>query len=131
MGIGIVVKCNNCDAEIVFMHGIGALYSSLNVVLDNNILRKQKKAKVRKILREFNPDSVDYEHNLYTCPKCETLHERFYINLSRNNKTLFETEFRCGICRSKLMPANKSISSYRCGECGQHDLERIEDFLWD
>lgn len=114
-----------------YVVGVGSLYASFESILKNNILNKDKRAKVHKVLKECNPDSVDYEHKLYACPNCETLHERFYIYISHDNKTLYETEFRCGICRSKLTPANKSISSYRCGECGQRNLERIEDFLWD
>ena len=131
MGHGAIVKCGNCGKETIYMLGVGALYSSLDTVLANTKIRKEKKNDIQNKLRYFNPDSVSYEHRLYTCPKCEILHERFYIKISNNNKTIYETEFRCGICRSKLTPANKSISSYRCGECRTRNLEWFDNFLWD
>ncbi len=131
MGFGFVIKCNICGMESEYFLGTGALYWSLDTILQQKVLRKNKRIKIWNILQYTEPDFVDFQHKLYGCPSCETLHERFYINISENDHVIYETWFRCSICRSKLLPVKGEISSYRCKLCRKRSLMVIGHFVWD
>lgn len=131
MGHGITVLCKNCQHEETYRLGIGMLYSSLEAVMDFAVDRRRRK-KIREILSTHKPEIIEYSHKLYACPQCETAHERFYVKLSTFERLLYETEFTCSTCKSKLVEMDPDgIERCRCGKCGEKALESFLGVCWD
>ena len=130
MGYGMTVICKNCGNEETYMLGIGMMYSSLNAVLDL-VVPKKKRDHIREILESCELPETEYEYKLYACPECNTLHERFYISICERGNTVYESKFRCGKCRSKLIEAKKDVSQYNCAHCGAKSLRREAEIMWD
>lgn len=131
MGYGLEVTCKNCGAQEDYTLGVGMAYFPLERVL-HSVVPKRHREKVLELLKIAGDDGAEYSHTLFRCPKCETLNQRFYIRLSRGNETLFETKFRCGKCRSALMPiSDEDVPNCRCSSCGSKSLERECTLMWD
>ena len=111
------------------MLGVGMSYSSLGEVI------LLKKGNAQKSLNEITNNHVvnnsDYEHALFACPNCKTLHERFWVRVEYDGDKVFETSFRCGKCRKGLVRATQPIESYNCSRCGRQALEESPGKLWD
>jgi hypothetical protein len=130
MGDGFLMKCRSCGREDEYLLGIGMYYSYLDEILDAVIQGKQRN-KIRSILNSSEHDNIDYGHRLYTCPRCDTLHNRFYIHIQKGDQTVYRSHFRCGKCRSVLVDWDKRVTAYRCRHCGQQTAEFAGSFLWD
>jgi DNA-directed RNA polymerase subunit M/transcription elongation factor TFIIS len=131
MGYGLTVKCESCGAEEMFSLGVGMLYFPLENVLDS-VVPARNREKIRRLLEAAGPQSAQYSHTLFACPKCETLQTRFYMKISQGDKTLYETRFRCGRCRHYLvMTDEKDVTKYRCSACGQKQLTSNVTLCWD
>ena len=83
------------------------MYSSLEKIIrftNGNI-----KIKLQDIVSNHSVTEADYEHRVLACPACNTLHERFYVRVAYDEDKIFETSFRCGKCRTRLVKLNKLI----------------------
>jgi DNA-directed RNA polymerase subunit RPC12/RpoP len=130
MGSGMMVKCSSCGREEEFMLGVGMLYSSLEAVLDRAVHWRRRSA-IREILDTYSPVETDYGHRLYACPKCETLHERFYVSIRKDETCLYDSQFKCSRCKSALVPTDKDASAFRCRKCHQRTLTAEGHVMWD
>ena len=130
MGYGMSVICRNCGNEETYLLGIGMRYFSLEAVLDTVVPRKRRDH-IREILKTCELPITEYEHKLYTCPKCNTLHGRFYIDISDKGIPLYESQFRCGKCRTKLVDAEGDVIRYNCARCGEKSLQLGAEMMWD
>ena len=111
------------------MLGVGMSYSSLEEV------KTLTRGDARKLLNEITNDHIvnksDYEHLLLTCPRCNTLHSRFWVRVEYDDDKVFETSFRCGKCKNELVRATLPIEKYNCNHCGKQALEESVGILWD
>ena len=152
MGHGLILKCDACGAEEGYTLGIGMMYSSLEAVLDI-VVPRGKRRKIRALLDYDGLVKTKYEHQLYTCPRCETLHERFFILIRQQPllkhqkkgvemslsefmeaskfKTVYRSRFRCGTCRAGLVYAREGWNAYRCRNCGSKSLVEMPGLCWD
>jgi len=131
MGSGFSVECAICGWKRAFTLGIGMAYFSPAVVLAEQVHWKQRD-KILALLNEGKPDDIEYSHQLYLCPKCSTLHQRFYINMRKEGLSIFETRFKCRKCRSELRESSEEdVASSRCGRCGQQALTIGDLMMWD
>lgn len=74
----------------------------------------------------------EYEHTVYACPECHTLHERLYVRLSEMGAVLYQAEYRCPHCGKVLKRiSEKSLRKHPCPKCGQKTLNLNEELLWD
>ena len=115
MGEGLALECKNCGHLDNFMLGIGMAYYSLENVIQ--CLPPARRKRVMQILDTRDYVRTDYYHELYACPKCCTLHERFFVSITDNHGIIYETSFRCGKCHGKLNPIEQGR--------GQKGLERL------
>ena len=135
MGHGLSTRCKQCGREDTYMLGVGMAYYCLDNVL--NCLPPRNREKVRKILAKCEMGRTEYEHRLYTCPACFTLHDKFFVRIEYDAGKVFETSFRCGRCRRQLRPANGNDSGkiylgpFLCKSCGQRALEETIGLNWD
>ena len=129
MGDGVYVHCTNCDASDEFITGVGMSYGYLEHVIP--LITGKAKQTITDINNIFDIDSSDYEHKIFACPSCNTLHNRFYVKVEYGDGKVFETIFRCGKCRTNLIDAKHSIDYYNCKRCGMKALEENGEMLWD
>jgi len=129
MGHGISITCSNCGSTESFRLGVGMMYSSLENVIF--LVAPAARKKVLKVLAEHDVEEVSYEHALYACPRCNTLHNRFHYRIVYDDDKVFEPRFRCGDCRGRLEQAEKDISQYSCRQCGSRSLTEEHQVLWD
>jgi len=112
------------------MLGIGMEYHSLPNVI--SCVQGGARKKVVDIMQNHNVLDGEFEHRLYACPKCNTLHGRFYVRLEYDDGNVYEIPFRCGECRTLLVDADEdAVESYACKECGKQSLVRGAEMLWD
>ncbi len=130
MGYGMSVICQNCGKEEIYMLGIGMFFSSLENALYMAAPRPKRK-RIQEILSSCKLPISDYEYKLYTCPRCNTLYNRFYVNIYDNDISVYESKFKCGKCRKKLIEAKKGIHNYNCSFCGRNALKIKQELLWD
>ena len=129
MGHGITITCSSCGSAESFTLGVGMMYASLENVIF--LVAPAARKKVLKVLAEHEVEEVDYEHALYACARCNTLHNRFHYQIVYDSGQVLEPRFRCGDCRGKLEPAEKDISQYSCRQCGSGSLKEEHQMLWD
>ena len=121
--------CQNCEAYEDFMKGVGMMDWSLEQVLPN---LRGKARRIAKELVKKNPlHDADYGHRMLACPKCETLHNRYYLKVSWGEGEEYETLFHCGKCRTPFAEVTMPLTKYRCRKCGSHSLEEGGEMLWD
>jgi hypothetical protein len=134
MGEGFSLECKNCAHHDRFMLGVGMAYYSLENVMQ--CLPTARRKRVRQILDTREILRTDYYYELYACPKCCTLHERFFVSIADNDGVIYETSFRCGKCR-ELLAAVEFVgekmdwSPYVCKSCGEHALVEGISLCWD
>jgi len=130
MGHGICVECTTCDAGESFLLGVGMMYHSLPNVI--SCVQGGARKKVVDIMQNHNVLDGEFEHRLYACPKCNTLHGRFYVRLEYDYRDVYEIPFRCEKCRTLLEDADEDdIQNYACKECDKQSLVRGAEMLWD
>ena len=129
MGHGIGVLCSSCGNIESFRLGVGMMYSSLENVIF--LVAPAARKKVLRVLSEHDVEEVDYEHALYACARCNTLHNRFYYRIVYDTRQVLEPRFWCGDCRGKLEPAEKDVSHYSCRQCGSRSLTEEHSMMWD
>jgi len=129
MGECIETVCKQCGEWREYMLGVGMSYSSLEEVMQYT--RGNARNALREITTNHSINNADYEHALYACPSCNTLHERFRVMVKYDGDRVFETSFRCGKCRKCLVMATRPIDTYKCSHCGRQALEESPGKLWD
>ena len=129
MGESISTHCRNCNHTEDFITGVGMMYSYLQEIIpftSSNI-----KSKLQDIVSNHSVTDSDYEHRVLACPGCNTLHERFYVQVSYDEGDVIETKFRCGKCRAGLVELDKPVIEHSCGKCGNQSLEEFPGINWD
>ena len=129
MGHGITVECKSCEYQDEFSLGIGMMYRSLENVL--SLVSSRRRDKVRELLHHHQVDSVQYEHKLFVCPKCNTLADRFDFSIIYDGGKTYRPYFRCPKCKARLRPLETPIRETACPKCGKKTLISIESMLWD
>lgn len=131
MGSGIIVHCESCEYEREFYLGLGMMYSSLENVID--CLDHWRRAEVLEILQNHKVEKREYEHKLYGCANCAGLYERFYVKIDYDSGKVYETDFKCGKCKSGLVEIEdiSEVSNRPCPRCNQKNLRVEESILWD
>jgi hypothetical protein len=147
MGQGFGVRYTKCEYNKYFHLGIGMMYSPTAVFgrtyLDNekpllDLLVKSKKIKEQAftILHDRNGvPTDDYGHEVYYCPHCHELYERFHFCITYAGGS-FEPEYKCSKCRHllhrtqiimengkfRLLYKNNKPINWCCPQCGNDKL---------
>lgn len=134
MGEYIQTRCHDCERQFMLKLGVGMMYWPLQAVI--RYTRGTARRRLQAIVDNHEVISSEYGHRLFACPRCDTLHERFYIRVDyeergRFGNSTYETEFRCGRCRATLVEPGKPVSGYRCSGCGSYSLEEAVTLEWD
>ncbi len=111
------------------MLGVGMMYFSLEHLIE--LVQPSQRKRVLEVLRQGRAESVEYEHALFACPKCDILRGRFDYQVVREGGTIIRPTFRCGRCRSQLKRADRRVTQYRCATCGAKSLTQRVGGLWD
>ena len=131
MGYGITSSCKICNHDEEFILGVGMMYSSVENVLDT-VVHWRYRTKIREILSQHKLATTEYSHELYICPTCEIIFERFYIRISQFDKVLYESSFCCNKCKCILKKTTpEDVENCRCKKCKARDLEWSSGLLWD
>lgn len=140
MGHGIIVECNHCrengEAPYIvecFQLGIGMMYSSLENVID--LLHYTRRPKVLDILNNHAVADTDYSHELYHCPRCHRLYERFHVKIIYivdDEEKVYETSYACPKCKTPMQIITEDdLPQIPCSSCGEKALQVIETMCWD
>ena len=170
MGQGYDLKCSTCEYRVSVAEGIGMMYSpnavfygrcddrsqKWSIALPDGYcedgkpllldLVKSKKIKDKAFELLANgavPD--EYGHELYLCPKCLRLSNRFYFKLL-SEKEDFEPDYQCSHCKTLLrrvkintrkdgtaniVDKNGRKHDWKCLICGGDKLTVKDMVLWD
>jgi len=172
MGEAYSIKCSSCDYGLWVTEGIGMMYSPNAVFYgrcddpsqnwsiafpdgycknDKPLLLSLVKSKTIKekafelLTNGAHPDN-DYGHELFVCPKCMRLSNRFHFKLISPSEN-FEPDYKCSKCRVslnrviakqgkngcyKLTQRNKQRVDWKCPDCGGDQLiSGVDYILWD
>jgi DNA-directed RNA polymerase subunit RPC12/RpoP len=133
MGNGITVSCQTCSYKKTFMLGVGMAYSSLENVLDC-VINKTVRAHIFNLLKNHYVNQEEFYRALFRCKNCDSLYERFYVELHYDDGQIFKTEFYCSKCEkplTKVKNEEKRIPLLPCPNCRNKTLNVREDMLWD
>ena len=172
MGQQYGLKCAECDYSISVTEGVGMRYSPNAVFFgrcndssqnwsiafpdgyceeDKPLLLSLVKSKRIKdtafeLLSNGAVPDNGYGHELYICPKCSRLANRFYFKLSSDTEQ-YEPDYRCSKCkttlrrvalkhgddgRSNVIYKNNRSAGWKCPDCDCGKLVYSGDFiLWD
>jgi len=174
MGQQHYVKCSSCDYGLSVTEGVGMAYSP-NAVFhgrcDNpnpnqrwsvafpdglcepgkplllSLVRSKKiKNEAFRLLADGALPDYGYGHELYVCPKCMRLANRFYFKLSSPTDN-YEPEYKCTKCKTSLKRVemksrkngqidivykNRCKVGWKCPGCG-NDKVVLGDgiIMWD
>jgi len=112
-------------------------YGSLAHVID--LVHYTRRKKIRDILHNHTviPGSWEhpnpyYTHSCYRCDKCNRLYNRFYVKIQYDNDFIYETIFKCNLCKNQLKEFDPaSISDLQCPKCGKTSLITSGEMDWD
>ena len=116
MGLGIVINCEQCGYEKSFTLGIGFSYYPQAVFYDKvdesgravgkpMLASLVKDSKIRKEALDLiaaGGTPGEYGHEMYGCPHCNHLCERFYFRIKAEEK-FFEPEYKCSKCKRIML----------------------------
>ncbi len=110
------------------------MYWPLEAVIRHT--RGHARRTLQEIVDNHQIVSSQYGHRIFACPRCDTLHQRFYVRVDYDESKqyhtqCYETMFRCGKCRTPLTERDKPIHGYRCAECGSYALKDEVRINWD
>jgi predicted RNA-binding Zn-ribbon protein involved in translation (DUF1610 family) len=172
MGQGYGLKCSACDYNISVTEGVGMMYSpnavffgrcddpsqNWSIAFPDGYCERDKPlllslVKNKKIINKAMellangamPDD-GYEHELYCCPKCMRLANKFYFRLVSLTEK-YEPDYQCSKCKIPLrrvvvnfdkdwnveiMYKNNRKVKWKCPECGNEKLVHSgELIMWD
>ena len=138
MGVSIDIHCKSCGYKKELMLGKGKHFSNPDINILINIIESLKEAEQLAYLRD-NKKAALKGYPLYRlceCPKCSTLHSRFYYELILDNKDVFSKQYKCPDCQTTLVFIENNfkldLSKYKCPNCGEHTLDNSGiTTLWD
>ena len=156
MGQRYDIKCVACVYKFTVNKGIGMMYWPENVfygycddppLLLSLVKSKRIREAVFALLSNGATPDSDYGHELYSCPKCNRLANRFYFKLA-SPAGGYEPDYHCSECKTELERAalNREDSQievqyrdrkelgWKCPECGCKKLEydlNGEFLMWD
>ena len=150
MGSCIMINCGQCGYEKSFILGIGFAYSPYSVFYDRpdepgieerkpllaSLVKSSKTRKEALDLIAAGGLPGEYGHEVYGCPHCRHLCERFYFRIETKEK-FFEPEYKCSKCKRTLLRLNFNSYGRRlqwpCPSCGKKKLSICENIitLWD
>ena len=148
MGDGIVINCGQCEYEKPFMLGIGFEYDPRSVFYGRAsesgegerkplLVCLVKSSKIRKEALDLIAAGGlpgEYGREVYGCPYCRHLCERFYFRVKTGEK-FFEPEYKCSKCKRTLLRLNFDSYERRlqwpCPSCGRKKLSVCLNILWD
>jgi hypothetical protein len=131
VGHGVTSSCKICNHAEEFILGVGMMYSSLENVLDT-VVHWRYRTKISEILIQHKLATTEYSHELYICPACEIIFERFYIKISQFDKVLYESSFCCNKCKCILNKTSPEfVDRSRCKKCHARELYWSSGLLWD
>ena len=172
MGQAYSIKCSSCDYGLSVTKGVGMMYSP-NAVFHGrcddpsqnwslafpdgyceddkplllSLVKSEKiKDKAFTLLATGAVPDFGYGHELYTCPKCMQLENRFYFKLISPSEN-YEPDYKCSICRAslyrvvvklnrngriKLTRRDRQKVDWKCPDCGGNQLISNGDLIyWD
>ena len=172
MGQNYEIKCSACDYRISVSEGVGMADSPHAVFygrcddpsqnwsiacpdgfceegipnLSKYVKSKRIKEKAFALLSQGAKPADDYGYEMYHCPKCMRLENRFYFRL-KTFPGKYEPEYKCPKCKGSLQRVelkekkdnrievvnkNGSKADWKCPKCGNNCLvfDGIE-MLWD
>lgn len=172
MGQRYGIKCAACDYGLQVTEGVGMMYSPHAVFYgrcddpnqnwsvafpdgyceeDKPLLfslvksKRIKEVALRLLSIGAKPDS-GYGHDLYACPKCNRLANKFYFKLTLPTEQ-YEPDYHCPKCKtqlrrvtlkhgedgqSELVYKNNHTAGWKCPECGCEKLVFSGEFImWD
>ena len=171
MGVFYRIKCSSCDYGLSITEGVGMMYSPhavfygrcddptqnwsiafpdgfcengepllLSLVKDDDIREKAF------LLLNSGAEPGDYGHDLYICPKCTQLENRFYFKLHAQSED-YEPDYKCLNCNTSLrrvelkdhndgemevVDENHRKVNWLCPKCGNDRLMCDEEmYEWD
>ncbi|MBK7048289.1 MAG: hypothetical protein IPH48_17680 [bacterium] len=130
MGYGFDVRCSKCGRKQQFQLGIGMMDCGFENFVERHFKGKRK-TRILALVQEHEPAELHYGARLYSCPKCEVLHQRCCVGLEKGGTMLFETQFWCGRCRTVLVPTELDASHFRCWHCSEKTLVEMSPLCWD
>jgi ssDNA-binding Zn-finger/Zn-ribbon topoisomerase 1 len=171
MGKKYGIKCAGCDYSFRANEGVGMMYSmegvfygwynptkKWNIALFDGMHKMEKplilslikdkriEDSVFKLLTDGAAPSKEYAHEVYSCPECNRLANRFYFKLILSDRN-YEPDYCCPHCDTllqrvtiksymngecKIVYKNDSSKKWECPECGCKKLV-YEDYaaIWD
>ncbi len=165
------IECATCDYRIEVIEGVDMLYATHNVFYGRSDDPAQNRstafserfykdgkpllpclvederindAAFRLLSEGATPDG--HGHELYFCPKCNRLENRFYFKL-KTAEAQYEPDYQCPICGTPLrrirtksgkngqvliVYKNNRRIDWKCPECGCNKLVYSDVFgMWD
>lgn len=113
-------RCGHCNAVEHFQIGHDNSENDIEKALTH--IQGKTRKQVRSILKKHTLNHTEYGFALYTCPKCQTLHNPFTIKIEYDDIMLFQPFYKCQQCNSTLIKATEPVTSYCCNHCGQKQL---------
>ena len=172
MGKAYELKCSQCEYGISVLEGFGFAYSpdavffghcddptqNWSVACPDGYCEKDKPYLLELVDDEVIRDKAfellangatpdNYGHELYACPKCMRLANRFYFELMSPNEQ-FVPDYKCLACktsllrvkvlrerngRGKIVYRNNHQANWKCPECGCAKLVFVRGSIrnWD
>ena len=93
MGTGYTYRCRKCLETGSLSFGSGILWYDFENV--KGYLHWQFRRQL-ELFESLNGHCCkDFALKLYTCPKCKTIHSRFWLKATAENGEIFENNFKC------------------------------------
>ena len=107
-------------------------------VISDSVKDKEIIAEAKALIQHKNGRIDAYNsacRSLYTCPSCETVHNRFYFRLLHDDG-VFEPTYPCPHCKGRLTNLGygmtKPLENIRCSSCHQKGtLIEVGAISWD
>ena len=154
MGQGYELNCIECGFGYSVYLGVGMLYSPGSVFGSDgceprlaDIVKDEGVAeKALSLLKEGYEPDMDYNRELYVCPECRNLSDRFFFKLRKGGER-YVPDYKCPECRILLRRAilknvldtfgirivyrNGRDPDWRCPKCGCRTLTSMFIICWD
>jgi len=172
MGRQYEIKCDGCGYSISVTEGVGMMYAPHAVfygccnnptqnwsialpdgyceegepLLLSFVKSKKIKEKAFSLLSNGAHPDDEYGHELYACPKCMRLANRFYFKISSPVEE-YEPDYKCSKCKTSLQRAEVKIGKdkrvklinrgskridWKCPDCGGNQLIPSDHYImWD
>ncbi len=135
MGEGYGISCTHCGHKKDYFIGRGfSSPTNIKELIKTN--KNQRENDFMQYLMEHRSAELVniVGYRLYECPKCNTLHSKYHIEINYNyNETYIKHHF-CGRCKSYLVPlkGDINITQYRCKKCNNKTLNELYQLImWD